>query len=223
GKPGEGEGKPGEGEGKPGEGEGKPGEGGESGQQDDNPARKRLEEAQEQMKQAQIELENARRSESIEAQEEAKKKLVEAKAQLEEILRQLREEELERMLALLEGRFRKMLEMELKVYEGTLQLSKIPKSEQNREVQVAANKLSFQQRRIGLEADKVLTLLLEEGSSIAFPETVKIMREDMEQAASRLSQLKVGRITLGIEEDIIQSIEEMIEALQQAQQDLEEQ
>ena len=47
---------------------------------------------------------------------------------MEEILRQLREEEIGRTLAMLEGRFRKMLEQEIRVYEGTLRLHKIPES-----------------------------------------------------------------------------------------------
>ena len=238
GEPGEGEpgeGKPGEGkpgEGKPGEGkpgEGEPGEGqggesqGEQQQDDGNSARKRLEEAEQKMKDAQQALEDARRDDALEAQEEAKQKLVEAKAQLEEILRQLREEELERMLALLEGRFRRMLEMEIKVYEGTLRISQIAKDDRGRESEIEAGKLSSQQRRIVLEADKVLNLLREEGSSVAFPETVDQMREDMEQVGHRLGQTKVDRLTQSIEEDIIQTLEELIEALQKAQQELEEQ
>ena len=52
-------------------------------------------------------------------QEAAIRELEQAKAELEEILRQLREEELERMLAMLEARFRKMLQAEIEVYEGT--------------------------------------------------------------------------------------------------------
>ena len=175
------------------------------------------------MKDAQQALEDARRDDALEAQEEAKQKLVEAKAQLEEILRQLREEELERMLALLEGRFRRMLEMEIKVYEGTLRISQIAKDDRGRESEIEAGKLSSQQRRIVLEADKVLNLLREEGSSVAFPETVDQMREDMEQVGHRLGQTKVDRLTQSIEEDIIQTLEELIEALQKAQQELEEQ
>ena len=49
------------------------------------------------------------------------------------------------------------------------------------------------------------------------------MIEDMDQVSDRLSQTKVDRLTVSIEEDIIQSIEEMIEALQAAQQELMDQ
>jgi hypothetical protein len=50
-----------------------------------------------------------------------------------------------------------------------------------------------------------------------------MMHEDMEQVAERLADTKVDDITIGIEEDIIAALEELIEALQKAQKDLEEQ
>jgi hypothetical protein len=68
-----------------------------------------------------------------------------------------------------------------------------------------------------------LNLLLEEGSSVAFPETVTQMRDDMEQVADRLDAAKVESITQGIEQDIIAALQEMIEALQKAQKDMEKQ
>jgi hypothetical protein len=67
-----------------------------------------------------------------------------------------------------------------------------------------------------------LTLLEEEGSSVAFPASVEAMHEDMEQVAERLADAKVDDITIGIEEDIIAALEEMIEALQKAQKDQED-
>jgi len=72
-----------------------------------------------------------------------------------------------------------------------------------------------------VEALKALTLLKEEGSSIAFPATVDQMHEDMESVATRLADTKVDDITIGYEEDIIAALEEMIDALQQAQQNME--
>ncbi len=74
-----------------------------------------------------------------------------------------------------------------------------------------------------LEADSALALLREEGSAVAFPEAVEQMREDMDQVVVRLGQADVGDMTQSIEEDIIAALEEMIESLQKAQQDLEKQ
>ena len=106
--------KPGDQQGKPGQQQQQPGEG-DPGRQDsqqppppeEEPAKKRVREAEQKMREAQQKLEEAKRSESVEKQTEALEKLQEAIADLEEVLRQLREEEMERVLALLEGRFRK--------------------------------------------------------------------------------------------------------------------
>jgi hypothetical protein len=172
------------------------------------------------MREAQQKLEEAKRNDAIADQQKAKEELEKAKAELERILRQLREEEVERMLALLEGRFRKMLEQQLRIYEDTMRLDK---SSDELRRQKESGELAIDERKLVIEADKALNLLLEEGSSIAFPETVSQMRDDMQQVSDRLDAAKVGAITQGIEEDIIASLEEMIEALQKAQQELEEQ
>lgn len=187
-----------------------------------NPARQRLQQAEQKMREAQKKLEEAKRDDAKAAQEEARKELEKAKAELEEILRQLREEEIERTLAQLEGRFRKMLERELKVHEATQRLTSIPAEARTREVDIEAGKLSLEQRKIALEADKAYQLLLEEGSSIAFPESVEEVRTDMESVAERLGQTKLDQVTLGTEEDIIAALNELIAALQQAQKDQEE-
>ncbi len=212
----------------PSPGQGEPPEPGEQAPQappknkpDENPAKKRVREAEQKMREAQQKLEEAKRSESVEKQTAALEKLQEAIAELEEVLRQLREEEMERVLALLEGRFRKMLEMEMKVYEGTLRIDKIPEDKRGRAVDIRASKLAFDQRKIASEADRCLTLLLEEGSSVAFPEVVEQLRDEMEEVSARLDQAKVERITQGLEEEIIGTLEELIAALQKAQQDME--
>ena len=78
------------------------------------------------MREARRKLEDAQRRGAAEEQQQAVEELKQAKAALEEILRQLREEEIERVLAQLEGRFRKMLQQEIEVYEGTIGLDGIP-------------------------------------------------------------------------------------------------
>jgi len=186
------------------------------------PARKRIQAAEEKMREAQRKLEEARRNEARDAQREAEAELEKAIAELEEILRQLREEEIERVLAMLESRFRKMLEMQLRVYESTIRLSKTPEENRTPAYDIQAGRLSGDERKIVVEADRALLLLKEEGSSVAFPEAVEQMREDMDQIANRLAAVKVGRLTQGLEEDVISALEEMIEALQKAQQDAEQ-
>ena len=191
-------------------------------QQNEFSPRKRVQTAEQRMREAQRKLEEAKQDGAIDQQEKARTELEQALAELEEILRQLREEEIERMLAMLEGRFRKMLEMQLKVYESTKKLDEIPLDDRSRAEDIESSKLSLDERKIVLEASKALVLLREESSSIAFPEVVEQIRNDMQQVVDRLAQTKVGRITQGIEQDIIASLEEMIEALQLEQKEREE-
>jgi hypothetical protein len=213
------------GQGQSGDQEGAKGNSGkdDSQQQDSaqNPARKRLEAAQQRMKEAQKKLEQARREDATEKQEEAIRELEQAKADLEEILRQLREEEIERLLAILEARFRKMLQMQEEVYEGTLRLDKIPAADRTHNQEIEASRLSGKESQIIVEVDKAAMLLHEDGSAVAFPEAVEQMRDDMQQVVSRLAQANVGKITQGIEEDIIAALKDMIAALKKAQKDQE--
>ncbi len=188
----------------------------------ENPARKRLDAARQRMREAEEKLEEAEREGAVEKQEEAIRELEQAKADLEEILRQLREEEIGRMLALLETRFRKMLQMQREVYDGTVRLDKVPEADRAHSHDIEAGRLSGREADIVLEADKALTLMREDGTAVAFPEAVEQMREDMEQVVQRLAQSRVDRMTQGTEEDIIAALEEMIEALKKAQEELEQ-
>ncbi|MBN1589904.1 MAG: hypothetical protein JW888_10350 [Pirellulales bacterium] len=201
-----------------GSGQGQGSSGGQSSgaQSQSNPTQKNLDAARQRMQDARKKLEKAEREGAVDDQEEAIRQLEQARAELEEILRQLREEEIERMLTLLEARFKKMLEMQQTVYKGTKRLDKVPPAERRHEHEIEASRLGRKQSLIVLEADKALLLLREDGSSVAFPEAVSQTRDDMQQVVLRLGRAKVGPITQSIEEDIIAALEEMIEAFQRA-------
>jgi hypothetical protein len=187
-----------------------------------NPAQQRLEKAQQRMQEAQKKLEEAQKSDALEKQEEALRELEQAKAELEEILRQLREEEMARTLAMLEARFRKMLDAQIQVYEGTQRLDKVAEADRDRDDLIEAGRLSRKQGEIAVEADKALAVLQEEGSAVAFPEAVIEIRDDMITVRDRLAEAKTGELTQSIEQDIIAALEEMITALEKAQQDAQD-
>ncbi len=203
--------------------EGQPQEGQENPPAEQNPAQQRLEKAQQRMQEAQKKLEEAKREDAVDKQEEALRELEQAKAELEEILRQLREEEMSRTLAMLEARFRKMLDAQVQVYEGTQRLDKVPEAERDRDDAIEASRLSRKEAEIAIEADKALAVLQEEGSAVAFPEAVIEIRDDMLTVRDRLAEAKIGEMTQGIEQDIITALEEMITALEKAQKDMQEQ
>ena len=187
-----------------------------------NPARQRLEAARDRMKEAEKKLEEAQREGAAEKQEEAIRELEQAKAELEEILRQLREEQITRMLAMLEARFRKIMQMQQEVYNGTLRLDTVPAAQRTHNHEIEASRLSGKESQIVVEVDKALQLMREDGTAVAFPEAVVQIREDMRQVVQRLARAKVGKITQGVEEDIIDALKDMIEALKTAQKDLED-
>ncbi|MCE5267811.1 MAG: hypothetical protein LLG00_07985 [Planctomycetaceae bacterium] len=184
-----------------------------------NPARKRLESAQQRMKEAEEQLKQAQREGAAAKQEQAKKELADAKAELEKILRQLREEQIARVLAMLESRFAKMLQMQQEVYEGTLRLDRVPSADRTHNHEIESSRLSNKESQIVVEVDKASLLLHEDGSAVAMPEAVEQMRDDMQQIVSRLARAKVGTMTQGIEQDVIAALKEMVAALKKAQKD----
>ena len=231
GEPSEGEpseGEPSEGEpseGQPSEGEpseGEPSEGESQEPQESDSVQERIDAAQKRMQEAIDELNKAKRDDATEKMEEAEKELEEAKKELEEILRQLREEEVDSKLKLLEERFRAMLEQQVRVNESTDKLALTPKETRTTEFEISANRLAGDQKIIATAAGRALLLLKEDGTSIAFPVTVEELQQDMIQVANRLSAAKVNTVTQEIEADIIETLNELIEALVQRQQDQEQ-
>lgn len=184
-------------------------------------AEQQLQKAIEKMKEAEKELEQNKRADATEKQREAEDNLREAIDRLERILRQLREEEMQRELAKLESRLRRMAAMQSKVLDDTIALAATPKSQRNRQTDLKAGDLAFEEKKITLEADRAMLLLREEGSSVAFPEVVSQIRLDTTHVAERLGETKIDAVTQGIQQDILAALEEMIAATQKAQRDLE--
>lgn len=184
-------------------------------------AKEQLERAIERMKEAQDKLAQNERKEATEQQRQAEEELRRAIDRLEKILRQLREEEMERELAKLEARLRKMAAMQSAVLDQTVQLAKTPEVQRNRATDLKAGDLAFEEQKITLEADRAMLLLREEGSSVAFPEVVSQLREDTVRVSTRLGQSKIDLVTQGLQSDILAGLEEMIAALAKAQRDLE--
>ena len=174
------------------------------------------------MAEAQKKLEEAKKDGAVEDQDAALRELEQAKAELEEILRQLREEELARLLAQLEQRFAEMLRMQEAVYRDTHVLHAVPKPTRGKAEEIESGRLSRDEALILVEADKALNVLREEGSAVAFPATCEQMRDDIAQVVKLLAASNVDELTLGIEEDIIAALKDMIEALKKAQKDLKD-
>jgi hypothetical protein len=191
--------------------------------QEQSQIKKKIEDAEKYQERAEDNLRKDNRKDAPEDEEAALNKLNEAKKQLEDLLRQLREEEIERLLARLEARCRHMLALQKAVRDGTVELDKVikanPKSEPGRADQQASNVLSDKEDEIVKEATAGLRLLEAEGSAVAFAEVFQQVRGDMQTVATRLRKTDTGIVTVTIENQIIETLEEMIEALKKAQAD----
>lgn len=184
--------------------------------------REEVESAIERMQKAIDELKKEQKENASREQDRAIAELEKAKAQLEEILRQLREEEQKIMLAALEARFRKMLQLQMAVRKASGQIHDIPTEQRVPRHRARSTQLARDEQDIVVEADKALVLFREEGTSVAFPEAVLELREDMRTVAERLNQFQIDDITIAIEDDIIEALEEMVEALRREMEKLEE-
>lgn len=187
------------------------------------PGREELEQALQEMNRAIEELKQQNREGASNEQDAALAHLERMKAQLEEILRQLREEEREMFLTMLEARFQEMLRLQLRINAETERLDKVAADERTSRHAAKTTELGRSQRDNALEADRALVLLKEEGSSVAFPEAVQQMRDNMLSVAGRLDRTDTGQTTQLIEQIIVETLDEMILALQRELEKLKEQ
>ncbi|MBX3443111.1 MAG: hypothetical protein KF774_11960 [Planctomyces sp.] len=178
------------------------------------PGRDQLEQALEEMQRAIEELRKQERDAATEAQQEALNQMEQLKARLEEILRQLREQETEMMLASLEARLQKLRRAQMQINAETVRLEKLPAEERGNRHLDRSVALSREQRDVVFEADKSLELLKAEGSSVAFPEALQQMRDNMVTVSERLGSGDTGSTTQVIEELIVETLDEMILAMQ---------
>jgi flagellar hook-basal body complex protein FliE len=136
----------------------------------------------------------------------------------------MREEEIERLLADLEKRCRYMLALQIEVRDGTVTLdAEIQKNADPKKPEVAqaarSNAMADKEDLIVREADAALKILEGEGSAVAFAEVFKQVRTDMVNVKNRLAKTDTGKVTVTIENDIIETLTEMIAALQKAQKE----
>lgn len=193
-----------------------------------SPTQKAMQQAQRRMKRAKEQLEKAEKKGALEDQEEAIAELQRARAELERALRQLREEEMMQMLQQLDSRLRKMLQLEKSIRSQTERLQKqqadllAGQESENitqRQIEILAGRIGLDQGKVLEEADSAIMLLREDGTAKALSESLEQTRFDMLEVAQRLNRTDLGANTIRIEDTIIESLQEMIDAVEQAKKD----
>lgn len=195
-------------------------------QQDEPPGRQQVKDAIENQNNAEKNLKKNDREKASSEQDEAIKKLEEVRKEIERRLKQMREEELERLLANLESRCQRMLALQTEVLKGTRRvyetIQENDAKKPTRTDDLAAGELSTREGAIVGEANKALQLLEEDGSAVAVPQVLEQARDDMKKVQALLFKTDVSVLCQTIQEDIIAALQEVIEALKKAQQDLKD-
>ena len=130
---------------------------------------------------------------------------------------QLREVKAARNVATLADCAKKMLKIQVEVSEGTKRLATVVQDRPDKKLhpedhRVALN-LSGKQNGIVVEATKAIAIIKAEGSATAFANAVQLLRADMILIQRRLANSDIGSATLDGQQEIIDTLQEMIESL----------
>lgn len=198
--------------------------GGQGGQQgSSSPGQQSLDNAQGEMQGASESLRQSAPDHAMPKQDRAIDELEKAQDELDEALQQLRQEEREETLRDLEARFRQMLSKQQAINKATERLDAIEKDNFRRAEELETADLSVRERALADDAATCLHILIEDGTTVAFPRVVEQLAEDMSTVSDRLAELRVGTLTQAIEREIVETLEQMLEAVQRMQQENEQQ
>jgi hypothetical protein len=194
------------------------------------------------MQQASGDLRKQEPEDASRQQGKAIKDLQEALQEIEERLAQLREETQLEKLARLEGRFREMLAIQQQLTADTAAFEKKRQAaagnlsrtdrlavgaiggEEGRLQPVLNPETKQEKLRIGLagKAEQTLDIIIDDGTSVVFPDIVEQLRDDLISVGKLLTETaRTDQFTHNLQKEIETTLEELIEALQQAQQQKE--
>jgi hypothetical protein len=190
-----------------------------------SPPRQQVQKAQKSMRGASDDL---RKQDADSAADDQRKAIAELQKALEEIeqrLAQLREEMAIERLARLEARFREMLARQepVTLTTATLEQARDADGRLPRSQRLKVAKLAAAERDIDELAQQALDIIIEDGTSVVFPRIVQNLSEDLQSAATLLDAQRTGSYTQAVQQEIEQTLEELIEALERARKQQQQQ
>lgn len=186
------------------------------------PGAQNVEQAGEHMQSAAEQIDAGQSQQATEEQQKAIDELEQAKRQLEEDLDQLRREQQEELLRGLEARFKAMWVRQKAVNESTAGLDAKGKDQwiRNDELLLAGN--VQEETALAVEAQQALDILREDGTTVVFPQIVEQIHADMQSVAEQLKARDTGPRTQAVQQQIVSTLEELIAAVKQMRQDLQD-
>jgi hypothetical protein len=182
------------------------------------PGQQGVEGAKKAMQRAQRNLRSKSAKRANSDQKEAIERLEKAREELEEALRQLREEEQLMLLEALNRRLGRMLAKQRKIFKETLSLNirlRDAGKSPPRALVDKGRQLGDGEAELAVEAEKLLDILKEEGTTIVIPDVVEDVKRDLDGLASRLRKLKAGPYTQEIQQDVIETLRELMEVIKE--------
>ena len=215
---GDGKGEKGEGE----SGKGEQAEGKKDGEDQKDPAKSKnpYDQAKKYMEESSKDLKEKEIAKAKKKQDKTIEELKKIKEEIDKTLAQLRKEENEEKLTNLENRFIEILQREKVVKELTIPLEQFKeKSPWTRIEKIKCVNLMNEQIQLKELVIRAEDILLEDASTIVFPDIVNQLKEDMATVVEFLKNDETGKITQAMESEVIQTLEEMVEALGKAKED----
>ena len=197
-------------------------QGQESGSQQ-TPGQQQMEAASESMKQAAKNLDDGNTDQAQNDQKQAQQKMEEALDEIEERLNQLREETREEKLARLEARFREMYDRQKVASAMTIDLDdkKVNLGPLNRRDQLLLLRVATDELEISEVGQQAYDLLLEDGTSVVFPEALQDLRADLDRVAALLYEEQTNRLTQLLQKEIEAGILDLLDSLEEAKNEEE--
>ncbi len=120
------------------------------------------------------------------------------------------------LLEALERRLLKMLQKQTKIFKETLSLNIRLRDVKNKPPRALVDKgrqLGGGETELAVAAEKILDILREEGTTVVIPDVIADMTKDLETLAKRLRKLNAGEYTQQIQQDVIDTLAELIEVI----------
>lgn len=181
------------------------------------PGQQNVENAQSQMSSAQGQLSKSKPSEANQSQQQALSELDKAKRAIDQKLQELKEQEQEEKLEDLKQQFSQMLIKQKSINRVTNELAGIGADNWKRPDRLSIAQQDQAERGLGKMAEAALKIIDEDGTTTVLPRLVEHLRDDMYAVADRLGEKQVGFVTQSMQQDIVTTLEDILDAIEEVQ------
>ncbi len=186
------------------------------------PGKENMGNARQQMQRAADRLGEESVEPAEQAQEQAIDELQQTLDQVDEALRQMRREEMEETLAALEVRFRRMLTAEQDIQASLADLNLKDPKEWRRAEQMRLAESAQSQKDVAADCRTVERIVVQEGTTVIFPEIVGQLAGDMEEIGRRLDLGDIAEQTQATLQGVIDVLQEIVAAIEQKREDMQD-